>query len=43
MSAETFMLRLEATARGAKEAVTITRSTSPFVPLTLPVPTPKAA
>jgi hypothetical protein len=42
MSAEIFMLRLEAT-RVAKEAATITRSTSPFVPVTLPVPTPKAA
>ena len=37
MLAEIFMLRLEATARAAKEAATITRSTSPFVPVTLPV------
>jgi hypothetical protein len=36
MLAEIFMLRLEATARAAKEAATITRSTSPFVPVTLP-------
>jgi hypothetical protein len=43
MLAEIFLLRLEATARAAKEAATITRSTSPFVPVTLPVPTPKAA
>ena len=43
MLAEIFLLRLEATARAAKEATTITRSTSPFVPVTLPVPTPKAA
>ena len=43
MSAEIFMLRLEAMARVAREAATITRSTSPFVPVTLPVPTPKAA
>jgi hypothetical protein len=43
MLAEIFMLRLEATAGAAKEAATITRSTSPFVPVTLPVPTPKAA
>jgi hypothetical protein len=43
MLAEIFLLRLEATARAAKEAATITRSTSPFVPVTLPVPTPKTA
>jgi hypothetical protein len=43
MSAEIFMMRLETTARAAREAATITRSTSPFVPITLPVPTPKAA
>ena len=43
MLAEIFLLRLEATARAVKEAATITRSTSPFVPITLPVPTPKAA
>jgi hypothetical protein len=30
MLAEIFLLRLEATARAAKEAATITRSTSPF-------------
>jgi hypothetical protein len=36
MLAEIFMLRLQATARAAKEAATITRSTSPFVPITLP-------
>jgi hypothetical protein len=36
MLAEIFMLRLEATARAAKEAATITRTTSPFVPITLP-------
>jgi hypothetical protein len=36
MLAEIFMLRLEATAWAAKEAATITRSTSPFVPVTLP-------
>jgi hypothetical protein len=35
MLAEIFMLRLEARARAAKEAATITRSTSPFVPVTL--------
>ena len=34
MLAEILMLRLEATARAAKEAATITRSTSPFVPVT---------
>jgi hypothetical protein len=34
MLAEIFMLRLEATARAAKEAAT--RSTSPFVSVTLP-------
>jgi hypothetical protein len=43
MLAEIFMLRLEATTRAAKEAATITRSTSPLVPVTLPVSTPKAA
>jgi hypothetical protein len=37
MLAEIYMLRLEATARAAKEAAsTITRSTSAFVPVTLP-------
>ena len=36
MLAEIFMLRLEATARAAKEAAT-TISTSRFVPVTLPV------
>jgi hypothetical protein len=35
MLAEIYMLRLEATARAAKEAA-ITRSTSAFVPVTLP-------
>ena len=35
MLAEIFMLRLEATARAAKEAAT-TASTSRFVPVTLP-------
>ena len=34
MLAEIFMLRLEATARASKES--ITRSTSQFVPVTLP-------
>jgi hypothetical protein len=34
MLAEIFMLRLEATARAAKESAT--RSTSAFVPVTLP-------
>jgi hypothetical protein len=33
--AEIFMLRLEATARAAKEATATTRSTSPFIPITL--------
>jgi hypothetical protein len=41
MLAEIFMLRLEATARAAKEEVT--RSTSPFVPVTLPAETRRAA
>ena len=36
MLAEIFMLRLEATVRAAKEAAAITKSTSPFVPITLP-------
>lgn len=35
MLAEIYMLRLEAAARAAKEAV-IARSTSGFVPVTLP-------
>ena len=35
MLAEIFMLRLEATARASKESMT--RSTSQFVPVTLPV------
>jgi hypothetical protein len=35
MLAEIYMLRLEATARAAKEAA-ITRSTSVFVPVTVP-------